>query len=220
MIKAVLFDMDGTIVDSMGVWKYAGSTYVRSLGLVPERDLDDKIFHMNMTQFIDYIKKTYSIDTTFDNILADINNQMTRLYATVGQKSGARELLTALKNAGFILVLATASGEDIAKPVLSRLSMWELFDFHYCNIAKSKPDIFYKIAGDIGVKADECCIVEDTLSSAKGAKSAGLKIIGVRDDITRTYQGDVKDVSDLYYMSLNNTDSIVNDIKNLCLQPV
>lgn len=92
--------MDGTIVDSMGVWKYAGSTYVRSLGLVPERDLDDKIFHMNMTQFIDYIKKTYSIDTTFDNILADINNQMTRLYATVGQKSGARELLTALKNAG------------------------------------------------------------------------------------------------------------------------
>lgn len=220
MIKAVLFDMDGTIVDSMGVWKYAGSTYVRSLGLVPERDLDDKIFHMNMTQFIDYIKKTYSIDTTFDNILADINNQMTRLYAAVGQKSGARELLTALKNAGFILVLATASGEDIAKPVLSRLSMWELFDFHYCNIAKSKPDIFYKIAGDIGVKTDECCIAEDTLSSAMGAKSAGLKIIGVRDDITRTYQGDVKDVSDLYYMSLNNTDGIVNDIKNICLQPV
>ena len=88
--------MDGTIVDSMGVWKYAGSTYVRPLGLVPERDLDDKIFHMNMTQFIDYIKKTYSIDTTFDNILADINNQMTRLYAAVGQKSGARELLTAV----------------------------------------------------------------------------------------------------------------------------
>ena len=212
--------MDGTIVDSMGVWKYAGSTYVRSLGLVPERDLDDKIFHMNMTQFIDYIKKTYSIDTTFDNILADINNQMTRLYAAVGQKSGARELLTALKNAGFILVLATASGEDIAKPVLSRLSMWELFDFHYCNIAKSTPDIFYKIAGDIGVKTDECCIAEDTLSSAKGTKSAGLKIIGVRDDITRTYQGDVKDVSDLYYMSLNNTDGIVSDIKNICLQPV
>ena len=136
--------MDGTIVDSMGVWKYAGSTYVRSLGLVPERDLDDKIFHMNMTQFIDYIKKTYSVDTPFDDILRDINKQLIGHYKTVQQKSGALALLSALKKAGFILVLATASGEDIAKPVLSRLSMWELFDFHYCNIAKSKPDIFYK----------------------------------------------------------------------------
>lgn len=87
--------------------------------------------------------------------------------------------------------------------------MWELFDFHYCNIAKSKPDIFYKIAGDIGVKADECCIVEDTLSSAKGAKSAGLKIIGVRDDITRTYQGDVKDVSDLVLYIIHYTVCII-----------
>lgn len=76
-----------------------GSTYVRSLGIAPEHDLDDKIFHMNMTQFIDYIKKTYSIDTPFDGILRDINDQMTRLYSAVGQKSGARDLLFALKKA-------------------------------------------------------------------------------------------------------------------------
>ena len=98
--------------------------------------------------------------------------------------------------------------------------MWDIFDYRYCNISKSKPDIFYKIADDIGVKPCQCCIAEDTLSSAAGAKSAGLKVIGVYDGITKFYQCDIKDISDLYYMTLDNTDSIVEDIKNICLQPV
>ena len=207
--------MDGTIIDSMPVWKHAGSRYVRSLGITPEPELDDKIFHMNITQFIDYIKNTYSIDTPSETVFNDVNAQIVEQYRYVTAKPGAPELLSALKSEGFILSLATASSEEIAKPVLSRLSVWELFDSKFCNISKSKPDIFYEISANLGVKPCECCVVEDTAHSAESAKAAGMKILGVFDEITEYYQGSMEKISDLYYLTLNNTESILNDIKEL-----
>lgn len=215
MIKAVIFDMDGTIIDSMPVWQYAGSRYVRSLGIEPEPQLDEKIFYMSITEFIEYIKDSYFVDIPPDKIFDDINAQIIKQYGNVGAKPGARELLSALKREGFTVLLATASSTEISKPVLSRLGMWEFFDFQFCNISKSKPDIFYEIAGRLNLKTDECCMAEDTLRSAESARLAGMKVIGVFDKITDCYYSGLKEVSDLYYLSLDNTKSIINDIKSL-----
>ena len=212
MIKAVIFDMDGTIIDSMPLWTHVGSDYLNSLGIAPKPGLDDKIFYMNISQFIEYVKQQYSVNDTSEKIYDDINCQIIENYKDVKDKPGAIKLLKCLKKLGIILILATASSRQIAESVLTRLSMWQLFDKHYCDIKKSKPDIFYEIAKSAGLHTYECCVAEDTVLPAENAKAAGMKILGVHDAVTQKYSKSMKEVSDLYYDTLENTDSIINEI--------
>lgn len=212
MINTVIFDMDGTIVDSMPVWKYAASRYVRSQGYEPAPELDDMIFSMTISQYIEHIKKEYSIDKQSDKIAAEIHEQMIKEYESVPEKAGATALLRALKLKGIRLVLATSTDEEIAKPVLKRLNMWELFEKHYCAVKKSSPDIFRKITDELKLSADECFMVDDSDFVIKNAKAAGIKTVGVYDEVRAQYNNSLKNESDLYYISLDNTDSIIKDM--------
>lgn len=212
MIKAVIFDMDGTLIDSMPIWTHIGSDYLRTLGIEALAGLDDKIFYMSISQFIEYIKSEYSVKGSRDIIFSQINSLLKEHYKNVMDKPGARSLLSGLKKQGIKIILATASSREIAEPVLTRLGMWRLFDMQYCDIKKSKPDIFYEIAKAAGLRTDECCMAEDTVCPAENAKSAGMKVLGVYDAVTQKYSGSMEEVSDLYYNTLDNTDSIIKSI--------
>lgn len=215
MIKLVIFDMDGTLLDSMWVWRGAAERYLKSICKPCNEDLSHILDKMTMNSAIDYLKENYLPDMPWEEIDTGVRSQIAGAYVDVCEKKGATALLKALRKEGIKTVLATASPENVVTDVISRLNMTELFDKIVTEAVKTTPDLFLSLADEFSVKPSETIVAEDALYSIRAAHSAGFKIMGVYEQYFKAREEEVKKLSNLYYTSINNTDSIIKDIKSL-----
>ena len=150
-VKGVIFDVDGTLLDSMKMWDHAGEIYLKSLGIKAEPDLEEKLFTRTMTEGALYMKGAYNIDLTVEEIKAGINSTIADFYANeVELKPGVKEFLELLSARNIPATVATATDRCHIEAAFKRLGAMEYFQriFTCSEVGMSKEDplIFLKCA--------------------------------------------------------------------------
>ena len=209
MITGVIFDLDGTILNSMSIWDKAGELYLGSLGIRAEPDLSKIMYSMSMKEGAEYLKNRYQLDLTSDDIINGINNTIEHFYRfQVTLKDGVLQFLEELRKAGITITLATSSDRRIIEAALKRLKVLNYFDriFTCTEIgeSKEKPAIYLKAAEYMKTDIQSTWVFEDALYAIRTAKNAGFKTAGIFDPSSITDQVMIKRYSDIYIKNLTN----------------
>ena len=213
--KAVIFDMDGSLVDSMWIWPEVDNEYVRRYDLVLPEDFHKAIEGMSYTETAQYFVDTFpNLHRTVEEVKAEWTQMTMELYRTkVFLKPGAREFLSRAKEAGIRLGIATSNGLSLAEAALEALGVASCFDSvrTACEVAKGKPspDVYLKVAEDLQMNPAVCLVFEDIPNGILAGKRAGMEVCAVDDDFSRPLERKKKQLADYfihdYYEILNGT---------------
>ena len=186
-IKAAIFDLDGTLIDSMGIWTKVDIDFLKIRGLKVPSDLRGDIEHLSFIDTAKYFKDRFNLNESIEAIVDEWNTMALYEYShTVKLKSNAKEYLDFLKSQGIKLALATSNSEMLLEKVLKNNGIYEYFDAITTTIevqkGKDNPDVYLLSAKKLGVEPSECIVFEDILPAVKGAKLASMKVVGVYDE--------------------------------------
>lgn len=199
-MKIALFDVDGTILNSMGAWENLGRRFLRDRGIDTGRTINNLLYPMTSLQAATYLKNQYQLTESIQEIMEAFHRDLHDYYAyEVQLKEGIIDVLEALKNNGYHLYLATSSTRELVTQSFERLKINHYFDEMFtCNdLGISKSDkYFYKLIS-LRLKSDPTDIVvfEDNLEAAKTAKELGMKVVGIYDKHCR---GNLEECVDTY----------------------
>lgn len=201
--QAVIFDLDGTLVDSMWMWKAIDIEYLGSFGYACPPDLQKSIEGMSFTETAHYFKKRFQLDSTIEEIKAAWTRMSIDKYRTqVPLKEGAEFFLAYVKQAGIPMGIATSNGREMVDAVLNALSISQYFAniTTGCEVAMGKPapDIYLKVAEHLGAEPEHCLVFEDVPAGIRAGKAAGMTVIAVADEFSRNMQEEKKALADHY----------------------
>lgn len=197
MKKGAIFDMDGTLLDSMGVWYNAGTLYLDKCGIKAEANLSEILFNLSMEESADYLKKNYLPALSHAQINAGVINVLAESYEkNIMPKNGAIDFLKKLKERGIKIAVATATDRRLFIPAFKRLEIADLPDaILTCGelfTSKAEPLIYFEAAKQLGLKASETIVFEDMLMPVQTAVKAGFFTVGVYDEYSKSDRQKIK----------------------------
>lgn len=186
-IKGAIFDLDGTLIDSLWIWAEIDRKFLTKRGIteVPLDYMHD-IGLMTFGDAAVYTIKRFGLDEKPEDVMAEWSSMAVQSYATeIKIKPRVLDCLNALKAKGIRLAVATSATPDMCYPALQNNGIAHMFDAvvttHEIGKGKSDPDVYLAAAERIGVTPAECAVYEDTLHALRTAKNAGFVTIGVYD---------------------------------------
>ncbi len=190
-ITGAIFDLDGTILDSMDMWFNAGELYLHSLGLQAEKNLGATLLQMNMDEGAQYLKDHYHLPYTIPQINDGIISVLKDTYTTVIQpKPGMAQLLKFLSEQHIPCVIATSSDRDMFSGCLENRNLApyfiKIFTCFELKTSKSVPFIFQTAADFLSSKPEHTLVFEDSPQALKTAQQAGFLTVGMYDACTHT----------------------------------
>ena len=205
-IRSAIFDVDGTLLDSMFIWDTIGETYLRSIGYQPKENLNETFKNMSLRQAARYYQTEYGVTLSIDQIMDGVNAMLERYYRfEVPLKPGVAELLERLRQDGVRLCIATATDRHLVEAALDRCGVLSCFgEIFTCNEVghgKDEPDIFEAALRFLGTRREETLVFDDALYAVRTAKEAGFLVAAVYDSHERS-QAEVRARSDLYLEDL------------------
>lgn len=206
-IKAVIFDADGVLLDSLSVWKELGKRYITDLGYQPVAEMDEILFPMSMEQGADWLKNRFTLAYSEEKIVMDLKSRIRKYYfEEVPAKSGARELLQCLAEQKIPAAVATSSPREHICRVLERNGLLSFFDKIYTTseIGESKhsPRVYLTAAEALGTKPSRTLVVEDSLYALQTAGNAGFLTAGIYDALGEPDQEQLKKDAYIYCRDL------------------
>ena len=205
-IRGAIFDVDGTLLDSMFIWDTIGEAYLRSIGYQPKENLNETFKNMSLHQAARYYQTEYGVTQSIDEIMDGVNAMLERYYRfEVPLKPGVAELLERLRQDGVKLCIATATDRHLVEAALDRCGVLSCFgEIFTCNEVghgKDEPDIFEEALRFLGTEKAETVVFDDALYAVRTAKEAGFPVAAVYDSHERS-QAEVRARSDLYLEDL------------------
>lgn len=209
--EAVLFDLDGTLIDSMWMWHDIDVEYLAKFGISIPDDLGQAIEGMSYTETAVYFKERFNIPHTIDEIKATWTRMTREIYCTrVPVKKGVIKFLEYLKKRGIKTAIGTSNSEALARDVIKAVGLDKYIDtlVTACMVSggKPKPDIYLKAASDLGVSADKCLVFEDILQGIMAGKNAGMKTVAVYDEASKEQTEEKIALADYY---INDMDEFM-----------
>lgn len=204
-----IFDLDGTLIDSMYVWKHIGEDYLKAKDVIPPKDLANKLKTMTMMESAAYFRNELGIELDEKEIIHQINQMVADKYAQEIQlKTYVKDYITYLKQQGTKMCILTASERVNVEAVLNRHGILDKFEsILTCTevgLAKTSPEIFKIAAKQLAqqdVSLEEVMVFEDALHAIQQAKQAGCYVIGVYDESAQKDQEQIKKICDKYIIS-------------------
>jgi len=199
--KAYIFDLDGTILDSMEIWANIGIDSLKRRGINIGADYNDAIFSMSLSQSASYTIERFSLSHSAEDLMREWNDSALYAYEnTIELKPCAKEYLIFLKSKKAKLGVATSLPSKLYKPALIRHGIYDLFDV-FCgadevSVSKSKPDVFLLCANKLCVSPKECLVFDDILPAIRSVKSVGMTAFGVYDKSSKEDWAQIEKAAD------------------------
>lgn len=217
-IRAAIFDLDGTLVDSMWVWDKIDVDYLKNKGFDVPADLRSAIEHLSFDETAKYFKQRFSLADSLEDIKQTWVNMAYNEYAhNISLKPYAQELLAILKSHGIKIALATSNSDLLLEAVLKRHNIYHFFDVivrtDEVKRGKDFPDVYLLAAERLNIHPQNCIVFEDILPAMSGAKQAGMKVIGVYDEFSVGQCDEIKSVCDLFITTFECLIPQFNDLR-------
>lgn len=209
--KALIFDLDGTLVDSMWMWKAIDIEYLGRFDIPLPPSLQKDIEGMSFSETAVYFKETFQLADSLEKIKSDWNEMAYEKYTKeVDFKRGAAALLEYCKKEGIKLGIATSNSRELVDATMEALGAKKYFDciMTSCEVAKGKPapDIYLAVAERLGVKPEECLVFEDIEMGILAGKNAGMEVCAIEDEFSMDQIEIKKELADYYikdYLDIN-----------------
>ena len=214
-IDAVIFDMDGTLLNSTSLWQDIDKAFFAKRGMEVPEEYAQHIVHLGLKQAAIYTKKAYGFDETPEEIMEEWHQMSLDIYQhDVELKPGALELLELLKGRGVKMAIATANDDKLYMPCIERLGIGKYFDFiadvNNVKEGKQSAKIYEFLAERMGVKKENTMVVEDMPTCVKTAYQNGFITVAIFDNASKDYDSEKRDNSDLY---INSFYDLIDKIK-------
>ncbi|MEG0919486.1 MAG: HAD family phosphatase [Anaerovoracaceae bacterium] len=214
-IKGAIFDLDGTLVDSMYAWETVGSDYLKSIGKVPEEGFDEKIMAMSIADSIEYMRTNYGVVGTDEEVVAGLNNMIGHLYKTeIKTKPGIKAILDFMEKKGIAKTVATANDRQMVEDTLEHNNISKYFKSIYtCNeVKKGKefPDIYEIAMADLGTDKDSTVVFEDGIHAMRTCAKHDFRIIGMVEDNNKIHIEEMKEICEFL---VKNEEDLLDLIK-------
>ncbi len=185
----VIFDLDGTLIDSMHCWENIDKAFLLENGIEPPPGVSDVVKKMTIEESALYFKTQFSLEQSCEDI-SDRIEEMVRYqyFHEIPLKEGAYETVMKLYKVGVKMCVATATYKPLACAALERLGILDCFEFVInctdVGCGKDRPDIFIESAKKLGCDISRTAVAEDSLHCIESAVAAGFRTIAVYDDIS------------------------------------
>lgn len=202
-VRAVLFDLDGTLVDSMWMWKDIDIEYLGKRGLALPDGLQKDIEGMSLTETATYFKNRFRLPDSLDEIKEEWMDMARDKYCRqVPLKPGAKEFLMLLRSRKISTGIASANGIELVHAVLRANGVDQYLDSVHtcCEVKRGKPhpDIYLLVAEELQVKPEECLVFEDIPMGILAGKRAGMRTCAVEDAFSRNQIEQKRQLADYY----------------------
>ena len=202
MIKGAIFDLDGTLLDSMFIWDTIGEVYLRSLDIEPRENLAEAFKTFTLEESAEYYRTHYGVTLSVAEIVDGVNRMIEDLYkSTVPLKKGVAEFLAGLSKAGVRMCIATVMDKYLVEAALTRLKVRqyfsEIFTTAEVGCGKNDPKIYRTALAYLGTEKHETLVFEDVLHALMTAKNDGFPVAAVYDK-HELRQTEMKENSDYY----------------------
>lgn len=205
-----IFDMDGTLTDSMGIWDEVPFALLEQYGRTPKPDLRQVLLPLGMAESARYLIREYQLPLDEANYDAAVMEAVGRLYRTVELKPGVRKTLERLKAEGAHLCVCSNTWQPMCERVLGGLGVLDYFDFVLSaqdGFTKKEPAIFLEAMRRVGGHTPaECVVCEDAVHAARTAHRAGFPVIGIADYYSRTDEPEMRALSQQFLTSWEQLD--------------
>ncbi len=183
---AVIFDLDGSLVDSMWMWKAIDIEYLGRFGIDLPEDLQSKIEGMSFEETAHYFKEHFPIQDSIEQIKSDWNRMAWDKYThEVPLKPGISEFLEKCRENNILLGIATSNSRELVENVAKVHGLKNYFSciMTGCDVehGKPSPDIYLAVAEKLQVAPERCLVFEDIVPGIQAGKSAGMRVCAVED---------------------------------------
>lgn len=202
-IDAVIFDMDGSLVDSMWMWRAIDIEYLGSFGIPLPEDLQSRIEGMSFVETARYFKEHFPIPDTLEGIMETWNRMAWDKYLhEVPLKMGITEFLRSCRERGILLGIATSNSRELVENVAKVHNLRDYFTSIITGSevkrGKPAPDIYLEVARELGTAPSRCLVFEDIVAGILAGKNAGMRVCAVEDEYSSHDRERKKKLADYY----------------------
>ena len=199
----LIFDLDGTLIDSNGVWVEVDKTFLERRGAPYTREYYEGVAHTILSNCAIFTKEYLHMEESCEEIIAEWMELAADKYGTqVPLKPHVKEYLDKCRDAGHRMAVFTACVPEHCRAAMARHGLEPYFErviyAQELGVDKKSPAIFRKVAESLGVRPRECVLFDDSLSACKAAKAAGMTVVGVHDGWFSDTSVDMREVCDQY----------------------
>ncbi|KQC08415.1 MAG: HAD family hydrolase [Candidatus Cloacimonas sp. SDB] len=220
--KAVIFDLDGTLIDSMGIWYEVDKQYLLKRGIhVPDNLFDEIEGGNSFIEIAQFFKQRFELPDSIEEIMDEWTEMVEEYYRNrISLRPGVAKLLNLLKQHQIKLGIGTSNSMKLTKLVLSVNGVLDNFDHIVagCEAIKGKPfpDIFLSVAEVLRVKPKECLVIEDVLVGVQAAKNAGMGVYAVYDEYSKDKFAQIQETADFFAQDFSQLEEKIKE--DLALQ--
>ncbi len=198
----LIFDLDGTLIDSNGVWVEVDKTFLARRGAPYTKEYYEGVAHTILRNCAIFTKEYLGLSESCEEIIDEWMELAAGQYHHVPLKPGVREYLDRCKKAGHRMAVFTACVPEHCQAAMESHSLQPYFEqviyAQELGVDKRSPAIFRRVAEMLGVEPRDCVLFDDSLSACKAAKAAGMTVVGVYDPFFQDSKADMRELCDQY----------------------